>query len=327
MHAVETRINDPMQFLTPLAYASRFYPMGFPTDIASNSHEVLEAARESWGKYQPRFDRPAIRMHAIVSEGRSERPPDPVLRGQRHLMAWMLDQENFAVCDWRQRFGFCFVTQATAADHVFFRWHFLEAIVSTLQEMNFYTALHAACVAWEGSGVMLYGDSGMGKSTITYACARRGWTYVADDASTFVRDEGGLVIGTPHCFRFRADAPDLFPELRGLTAGYQLDRKPTIEVQTADLPIRTALESRLDRIVFVVRDGSARASLRAIGRAEALERIRQDMPVFDPELEAQRIATVASICHAPAFELRYAHYADAVERLEELVRGGEQVSC
>jgi len=107
--------------------------------------------------------------------------------------------------------------------------------------------------------------------------------------------------------------------LRGLTAGYQLDRKPTIEVMTADLPIRTAPECRLDRIVFVIRDGSSRASLRGIGKGEVLERIRPDMPVFDPELEEQRQRTVTSIAELPAFELRYSHYADAVERLEELV--------
>ncbi|HTQ54638.1 MAG TPA: hypothetical protein VMI94_09280 [Bryobacteraceae bacterium] len=320
---VETCINDPMLFMAPLAHSARFYPMGFPADVASNSPEVLAAARENWGVYQARFDRPPISVHAIVSGGGAGLPPDPVLRGQRHLLLWMCDRENFSVCDWRRRFGFCFVTETTVADHVFFNWHFLDAIVLTLQELNFYTALHAACVAWQGSGVLLYGESGAGKSTLSYACARRGWTFVADDASTVVWDAGRVVAGTPHHFRFRAEAPELFPELRGRTTGYQLGHKPTIQVPTADLPIHTAPDCHLDRIVFIRRDGSSRASLRPVPASETVERIRADMPVFDPELEERRQRTVAEIAQLPAFELRYAHYADAVDRLEELVRGGE----
>jgi hypothetical protein len=323
-NAVEIRINDPLLYRAPLPYTGRYYPYGYPVDVASDMREVLEAAQESFGAYAPRFDRPPIRLHVLTSQGSGVRPParEPVLRGQRHLLMWVSDRENFAVIDRRERFGYSSVTRATVADRVFFRWHFLDAQIYMLLELNYFTSLHAACVAWDGAGVLLYGESGVGKSTLTYACARRGWTYISDDASSFVWDGGRTVIGEPHHFRFRAEAPDLFPELRGHTVGYELDRKPTIEVLTADLPVRTAPECRVEYIAFLDRCPCVRAGITRIGKEETRERLQQDMPAFDPELDARRSSAVESIAEAPAFALRYSDYAAALLLLEQIVHGG-----
>ena len=318
--AAETQINDPLQYLMPLPYRARLYPRGFPADIASNAPEVVAAVRESWGMYAPQFDRPPMRIHCLVSDGGAEHPADPVLRGQSHLLLWVSDQENFAVCDWRRRFACSFVTHATVADPVFFRWHFLDALIYMLLELNDFISVHAACVAWKGDGVMLYGDSGMGKSTLSYACARHGWTYISDDASSILWDDARTVIGEPHHFRFREDAPEIFPELRGLTVGRQLDRKPTIEVMTARLPIHTAAECRVSRLVFLDRAAASPARLRAIPAGESRHRLLRDMVAFDPDLEARRSGAIESIAHLPAFELTYANYQDALAQLENLVQ-------
>jgi len=321
VNALETRINDPLLYRAPLPYTGRFYPYGFPVDVSSDMREVLDAARESFGPYAPRFDRPPLRVHVMVAEGSGGLPPAPVLRGQQHLLLWVADQENFAVVDWRQRFGFSCVTRATLADPVFVRWHFLDALIYMLLELNYITSLHAGCVAWEGAGVLLYGESGVGKSTLTYACARRGWTYISDDSSSVLWEGGRTVIGEPHRFRFRAEAPDLFPELRGRTVGRQLESKPTIEVFTAELPIRTAPECRVEHIAFLDRRPGIAAGVTRIGKEETRQRILDDMPAFDPALDARRREVVESMAEAPAFELRYSNFEDAVRLLEQVVRG------
>ena len=307
-NAIEAKINDPLLYRAPLPYVGRYYPYGFPVEVASDMREVLDAAHESFGAYAPRFDRPPIRVHVMVGEG----------------SGWISDQENFAVCDRLQRFGYACVTRATVADRIFFRWHFLDGLIYMLLELNYITSLHAACIAWEGAGVMLYGESGVGKSTLSYACARRGWTYLSDDGCSIVWDGGRTVIGEPHHFRFRAEAPDLFPELAGRTVGRQLDRKPTIEMLTADLPIRTAVECRVEHIAFLDRRPGIRAGLTRIGKAETLERLQQDMPVLDAELETRRRDAVESIAEAPAFDLRYSNYEEAALLLERIVRGGAE---
>ena len=160
------------------------------------------------------------------------------------------------------------------------------------------------------------------RGSLTYACARRGWTYISDDASSVVWDGDRTVLGEPHHFRFRAEAPDLFPELRGRTVGYELDRKPTIEVFTADLPIRTAPECRVEYIAFLDRCPGIRAGMTRIGKEETRERLQQDMPAFDPELDARRRTVVESMAEAPAFALRYSNCEEATLLLERIVRGG-----
>jgi len=318
----EIALSDPLLYLAPLPYSRRIYAYGFPVDIAGNAPEAVDAAQESWGVYPARFDRPPIRVHVMAGDGRGPLPPGPVLRGQRNLLLWIADQENFAVIDRRQRFGFSCVSRTTLEDRVFFRWHFLDALIYMLLELNYITSIHAACVAWQGAGVLLYGPSSVGKSTLSYACARRGWTYISDDSSGVLWGDGRTVIGEPHRFRFRAEAPDLFPELRGRTVGYQLDRKPTIEVPTADLPIQTAPQCQVERLVFLDRSPAGSSHVRRMSGEEAFGRIRQDTPVFDPELEATRQAAVESIATVPAIELTYSNYEQAVILLDQLVQPG-----
>jgi hypothetical protein len=310
---------DPLRFMTPLPYVTRVFPYGVPADIAANSLDAIEAARESWGSYRPRFDRPPICVHVLVSDGNSVRPPEPVLRGQRHLISWVADRENFAVIDRVQRFGYSCVTSATVADRVFFRWHFLDALITLLLELNYITSLHAACVACEGAGVLLFGESGAGKSSLSYACSKHGWTYISDDASSILWGSQ-TVLGDPHRFRFRDDAPEVFPELRGLTVGYALGRKPTIEVPTANLPIRTAPDCRVERIVFLDRRADRRAGMVRVDTDAVRRRLAQDMPVFDPVLEPQRKSLIELIAKMPAFELHYQHFEDAVRLLEEMMQ-------
>ncbi len=296
---------------------ARYYPYGFPVEVASDTREVLDAAQESFGAYQQRYDQPVLRLEVLTSEGSGGgHAPSPELRGRRNLTLWVADRENFAGIDRLQRFGFACVTRATVADRVFFRWHFLDALIYVLLELNCITSLHAACVERNGAGVLLHGDSGMGKSTLAYACARRGWTYISDDSSSVVWDGGRRVIGEPHHFRFRAEAPELFPELRGRTVGRELDHKPTIEVHTAELPIRTATESQVEYVVFLERSASVPAGITRVGREEAVERLSQNMAAYDVELDARRMEAIKCIGEAPARRLRYGNYGEALDLLD-----------
>ena len=167
--------------------------------------------------------------------------------------------------------------------------------------------------------MLLFGESGAGKITLSYACARRGWTYISDDASSIVWGSQ-TVLGNPHCFRFRADAPEVFSELRGLTVGYAMGRKPTMEAPTANLPIRTAPDCRVERIVFLDRRTDRRAGMARVDTDEVRRRLVQDMPVFDPVLEPQRKSLIELIAKMPAFELHYEHFEDAVRLLEEMMQ-------
>ncbi len=149
---------------------------------------MLAAAEESWGALREVFSVPALKLRIALGEGSSGLcPPAPVYRGQRHLLSIVADSQNFAVCDREQGFAFAWINRDAAEHKAYLRYHFLEAIALTMLASSYVTPLHAACVEFAGQGVLLCGNSGAGKSSLAYACARAGWKYISDDASYLVR--------------------------------------------------------------------------------------------------------------------------------------------
>ena len=206
---------DPLQRTIDFAHQATLFPLGFPLALRSNDARILDAARESWGRFKQRFEEPPLDIRIAVSdEGGSELPPQPSFRAQGHLTAVVSDRFNFATLDYSQGLGFGWVQQAVAADSAFFRWCFLEAMVYSQLNEQHLTPIHSGCVARAGRAVLLLGDSGAGKSTLTFGCARLGWTLVSDDVVWMLRRHSGRrVLGLPHHIRLRPDCADLFPEL------------------------------------------------------------------------------------------------------------------
>ena len=104
--------------------------------------------------------------------------------------------------------------------------------------LRYATPVHAGCVAFNGRGMLLCGESGAGKSSLSYACARAGWTYVADDVELSCCNESKdrLVTGNCHQVRFRPSAAELFPEVEGREITPRAAGKPSIELPTAPMP-------------------------------------------------------------------------------------------
>ena len=127
---------------------------------------------------------------------------------------------------------------------------------------------------------MFCGDSFAGKSTLAYACARAGWTYVSDDGTFLVRDrDDRFAIGDPYSIRFRTDAPALFPELSDHLPTVRPNGKIAIEVLTRHLPISIAPSCIVDHVVFLDREHQADYSGPAVVHRCSKERAREDWTV------------------------------------------------
>ena len=59
-HLTMERDDDPLLANTHLTLRTIFFPLGFPVEVASNSPEIMEAARQSWGRFQFRFPFPPL---------------------------------------------------------------------------------------------------------------------------------------------------------------------------------------------------------------------------------------------------------------------------
>ena len=312
---------DPMLFGVELPLRGRFYPLGFALDIETNHPEVLACAGESWGGLPSLFDEPPIRVRLAVSPGEAGAAlPIPSFRGMAHLFAIVGDANNYAVCDYTRAFAYGWATEPLVTGHAWFRWYFLEAIAYYLLTQLYVTQVHAACVARNGRGLLLCGTSGMGKSTLAFACARRGWTYVCDDAAIFVQKrEGRTAFGQPQRIRFRESAPSVLPELDGRMVGNGINGKPTIEIPTVELPgFDTGPQAEVTELVFLERDGRREAALVPLQPTAALDRLLQDSPLYDAPTTDRQRRCLAHLSQAPSFELRYGDLHSAVAALNSL---------
>jgi HPr Serine kinase C-terminal domain len=318
-------VLDPVLSEFSLPLRGVYHAMGFAIEIATNSPEVLAAAEESWGGFQQKFFEPPVRLEiGVLADSSYECPPAPSCRSRGHLLTTIADPGNFSVCDLSRGFAFAWFTQAAVTNSAYLRYYFLEATVLTLLESLYLTPLHAACVQIGGRGVLLCGESGAGKSSLSFACARRGWKFLSDDSSALVRKRPGrTVVGNPHQMRFRESAVELFPELTKQRVTPRATGKMAIELATATLPeIETAAECQVDYIVFLNRREPASTGLLPLPKEAAWQYFEQYMCFGEDEVYQAQRASIYELLTAKVFEMRYRDLAWAVDRLTTLVHSG-----
>jgi hypothetical protein len=316
--------GDPLLCRTDLGLEAEFHPLGFPLTIRTNSKFVLDAARRSFACFPNRFPAPRIEARLIVADnGSNSIPAAPVFRAQHNLLALVSDAANFAACDLENGFAFGCVASAVAADADFLRFHFLEAIAYTLLTQLCVTPVHASCVARGEIGVLLCGVGGAGKSSLAYACARKGWTLVSDNACYLLDCTAGpSVAGRPQSIRFRPTALDLFPELVPLFSMSQPNSKIALEISGTYAPgISIAFECPVGFLVFLERREGAGARLSPVAKDTASQRLIGELPRFRDAVERRHRQSILNLVRAATFELCYDNAEDATDQIERLVTG------
>lgn len=322
--------NDPLLWDFDLPLAGLYYPLGFPLEIATNSAKVLMAAEESWGMFRKIFSVSPLQIRIAVLPGDSgECPPQPVCRGQRNLITSIADDRNYMALDIHQGFAFGWVTENVVRNSPFLRYHFLEGTAWILLEGLHLTSVHAACVQLDGHGILLCGDGGAGKSSLAYACAKNGWTFLTDDSSCLVRKRGGrLVTGNPYQMRFRDSATDLYPELGNIPLSQRLSGELSIELPMTDFgEIAVTTECFVDYIVFLNRFDSSRGDgLFRFPKYKALQWLEQVVCYGEKCLRDEHRAALRALVTADVFEMRYQHMDSALSLLQNLVHNGPSVA-
>jgi hypothetical protein len=315
---------DPVFSAFELPLRGTFFPLGYPLVLETNSRDVILAAEKGWGASERLFRADPVRVCLGVVEGGWEAPPAvPVIRAREHLMSIIAGPDNFMQCDFDRGFAFGWVTPGTAVDHAWLRYQFLTPGGTALAQQRAFAPLHGALVMRHGKGVMFCGDSCAGKSTLAYACARAGWTYVSDDGAFLVRGRNDrYAIGDSHSIRFRADAPALFPELRGRVATARPNGKLAIEVRTRDLGLTTSPGCAVDHVVFLDRTQSGPASVDHYPRRRALEYWAQYTVLGSSDIRAAQRRSHELLLRAHLWKMRYSRLDDAIQRLDQLINEG-----
>jgi hypothetical protein len=320
--ACPNALLDPLGFDTPLPLSACFYPMGFPLVLETNCAEILRLAGSLWSRWKARNTARPARFRIAVSDEPSIFPLTPVMpRGQQHLISIIHSAENFGMCDVLQSFAYVAVTRDVAMDVEYFRYHFLEILAYGMIDAAHLAPLHASCVAWGNKAVVLCGESGAGKTSLAYACARHGWTYLSDDATHVVRDRAvPWVAGRPFRIRFRESARELFPELRRFTPKRRPNGKLDIEVETEELNISVSTENPASHMVFLNRSSSIkRANIDEYAVDQASARVQRLVCYGDERIRHEQDVAIRNLLQLPVRRLTYSDTDSAEHALRELV--------
>jgi hypothetical protein len=322
--------SQPLQFdrypndVPEAALVQTFYPLGFPVRIRTNSEEVLRQSEIKWGMFEKRFSvDPIVADIIVVETEETECPPLPQYRFFDNMMVVTAGVANFCIASFPHGKTRMVVTTAALQHANYFRQVFLDCVAACQMGTRHITGIHAGCVALNHRGVMLCGDSGAGKTSLSWACARAGWDFLSDDTSYLLHgQENRAVMGNRHQVRFRPAAAQLFPEVAGAEITPRVYGQPSIELPTAPMThIRSRDCVHVDFIVFLNRRIPGAAEL--VPYRQDVARCYMHQWLFgSPEIKSVHHAAIERLLTAPVLELRYQCLDWAVNRLEQLVREG-----
>ena len=315
-------VFDPFLYGVDLPLQTLVHPLGFRMHVSTNSPDVLQTVEESWAEFPLLYEAETLEVRVCVSENQdAPAATTATWKGQRHLITIQSDLDNFAICDVDRAFAFAWFVPATARNHQFLRYFYIDSIANLLLWQRYLTRVHASCVARAGRGLLLCGESGAGKSCLAFACAQHGWDLMTDEAISLVRaSRDRTVLGKPWQMHFRESASEIFPEFEGLLASPNAAGKIAIEIRTADLSgIRTTLQCQAAAVVFLNRPAGGPARLVPVSGADAFERLNRDLPLVADSVMEEHRAALRRLVEAGCFELRYRDLDAAVEVLESLL--------
>lgn len=322
---LQQALEDPVLSKFELGHRRLYYPLGFPLEVQTNSREVIDAAAETWGLFSPSFDIAPMRLALGVREV-AEPEPWPAksnILSREHLLAVIANADNFLICDFQRAYSFGWTTFALASDADTLRYRFLTPAAVMMASQLALANLHGALIARGDCGVLLCGESFAGKSTLAYACARAGWTYVSDDGTFLVRDRSDrYAIGNPHSIRFREDARELFPELADQLPITRPNGKIGMELFTRDLPVAIAPGATIEHVVILDRHRSGTARLRRFPKDQMQAWCERFVNFGSNEVRNAQTQCHQRLLDASLWEMSYQNFDDAVRRLDQLVDSG-----
>ena len=176
-------------------------------------------------------------------------------RGSGHLVFGFVPPGSFITYDLLRKYVRAVLSTKAACDDSFWRTLLVPITIGILGTSVNVVPLHCACLERNGNGLLIAGDSGVGKSTLTAALTERGHALISDDWTYFSKEQSAVVAhGLCSPIKLLPDAVQFFRELRELTPAISLNGELAYEVDPGRFAGSTVKNSsRPSRIFFLER--------------------------------------------------------------------------
>jgi len=272
-----------------------FQPMGLSLQVVSNSPAILAAAEASFRGYgagQPNdTSHLTFRLFAhAVDDGKLN---EPIFRTDGPLIYQTTGRDSTLVVDRARAYAYGCFSPTTLANPLYFRWHFLELALYVMLEWRGFLGVHAGALVRNGRSLLLRAPSGQGKSTLTYAGARRQFQILAEEV-VWLDIKRQLWWGAPWTVRLLPDAKRLFPELAAAEPALQLNGEWKLAIDLERVwPGSTTVSVRPGGVVLLRRRPGGKSGLERLDFAEAKAEWRtgcagleHEAPHYDHHIEA-----------------------------------------
>ncbi len=251
--------------------------MGESLIFQTNEKRLLDAADEAFGRFPlPSSSKDPLVIQLFVT-GKSREPIllplKPDYTSQGHLFSINAGNQGYALADLRSGFAIGYLSTEMLQDLTYVRYNFIEPLgLSMLGLSRKYFVVHAACVVKHGISFLLHARAGTGKSTLAYACVRRGYQLLAEDAVQVKALPSGVQLwGAPWRFHLLPDARQLFPEIGGRQEMVQVNGEWKIEIDLEEMyPGSTIIQAAPGPVVLLERKRSVTSGIQPVDRKQAM---------------------------------------------------------
>jgi hypothetical protein len=208
-----------------------------------------------------------------------------------------------------------FLAPAMVRDTECLRRTFIECLPLTMAthgKAATHTYVHASAVALGNKGLILSGPAHVGKSTLAYACARRGFHVVSDDAVYLRIGSGGVTAwGRPWRLRLTPESATLFVELKERLEVRGRDSE-VLEIDTGEISPACPKPCCEPAALFFLDRRAGPCSYRPLDPVDAVKLLARDLIQDEPEVMRTHCRTWLELAARGSYLLRYGEDLESV---------------
>lgn len=316
---------DPLGRFAPSAQRTILSVMGRSVDFETNCEDLFRRVEKLFSVYPRAVDAtPQCRWRII-----QHRASSPGNRGFRrfafsdsNLRFAQVGQRSFYALDLESRTAVGSITEDVIKDELRIIIPFMDSLFCMSAASLGLVSLHANCVARGGRGVIILGEPGVGKTTVSYLAAREGMHFHADDGVFLEICQGELrAWGGFWPIVLRQETVEFFPELQSYASQFTYGDRALCYLNKGCLQTHNAEPVLPICSIFLNQAPCSSPILAQLSALEVYQRLANRMLFAEEEQFAkQEDAVLCTLSTLPTYEFNYGKDpAAAVELIEDLL--------